>query len=277
MKIGTVIVDGARHAGILLGDTVGITDFGDALEAIRFAGPTPADLLAAVTRTCALSAVRIRAPIPRPGKIFGSGINYRSHQIENPAAELPTEPGFFSKFPSSVIGQRDPIRLPTAGSQVDYEVELAVVIGTAGRDIGPEDAFGHVFGYTVINDVSGRDVQFRANQMDLGKGFDTFCPMGPWIVTADEVARVDRVAVRSWVNGQLRQDATTADWLFSVPELLEHASRHLTLEPGDLVTTGTPAGCGTFRTPPLWLQPGDEVIVEADVVGRLSNPVVAGW
>lgn len=225
----------------------------------------------------AISDFRLLAPLPRPGKIFGSGINYLSHRQENPAAVMPEEPGFFSKFPSSVCGPGDAIRLATAESMVDYEVELAVVIGRPGRDLRPGEAMAHVFGYTVINDVSDRGVQFRPNQMVLGKGFDTFCPMGPALVTPDEIDDLGSCAVRSIVNGEVRQSATVSDMLFDIPTLISHASQHITLEPGDVITTGTPAGCGTFRNPPLWLRPGDVVVVEVEGVARLSNPVIAGW
>ncbi|HEX4093843.1 MAG TPA: fumarylacetoacetate hydrolase family protein [Trebonia sp.] len=220
---------------------------------------------------------RLLAPIPRPGKIFGSGINYLSHKTENPDAVMPEEPGFFAKFPSSVCGPGDPILLPAPDSTVDYEVELAVVIGRPGRDLTPESAMAHVFGYTVINDVSDRGVQFRPNQMVLGKGFDSFCPMGPALVTADELPDLNELRVRSHVNGELRQDAPVSDMLFTIPELIAHASRNITLEPGDLITTGTPAGCGTFLSPPLWLRPGDLVTVAVTGIGELANPVVAGW
>jgi 2-keto-4-pentenoate hydratase/2-oxohepta-3-ene-1,7-dioic acid hydratase in catechol pathway len=229
------------------------------------------------TARLAASEVTLLAPVPRPGKILGSGINYTSHKDENPNAVMPVEPGFFSKFPSSVTGPDADVVLPAPESEVDYEVELAIVIGKPGKNIGRENAYEHVFGYTLVNDISGRDVQFRANQMDLGKGFDTFCPMGPWVVTPDELANVNNVRVRSWVNGELRQDSSTAEWLYDVPALLEHASRHLTLETGDIITTGTPAGCGTFRRPPLWLRDGDTVVIEATGVGELSNRVVKGW
>lgn len=225
----------------------------------------------------AMSEYRLLAPIPRPGKIFGSGINYASHKEENPDAVLPDEPGFFAKFPSSVCGPDDPIRLAAPTSNVDYEVELAVVIGAPGRDITRETAIAHVFGYTVINDVSDRGVQFRPNQMVLGKGFDTFCPMGPVLVTADDLPELDHLAVQSYVNGELRQNALVSDMLFDIPALIAHASQNITLEPGDLITTGTPAGCGTFRRPPLWLRPGDTVDVVVEGVGTLSNPVIAGW
>ncbi len=220
---------------------------------------------------------RLLAPVPRPGKIFGSGINYASHKEENPDAVMPDEPGFFAKFSSSVCGPGDPIRLPTPTSTVDYEVELAVVIGAPGRDISPESAMSHVFGYTVVNDVSDRGVQFRPHQMVLGKGFDSFCPMGPVLVTADELPELDQLAVQSHVNGELRQNAPVSDMLFDIPALIAHASRNITLEPGDVIITGTPAGCGTFRSPPLWLRPGDSVTVSVEGIGMLTNPVVAGW
>lgn len=225
----------------------------------------------------AVSDYRLLAPVPRPGKIFGSGINYASHKEENPDAVLPDEPGFFAKFPSSVCGPGDPIRLPTPTSTVDYEVELAVVIGAAGRNISSESAMSHVFGYTVVNDVSDRGVQFRPNQLVLGKGFDSFCPMGPVLVTADELPELDQLTVQSHVNGELRQHAQVSDMLFGIPALIAHASQNITLDPGDVIITGTPAGCGTFRSPPLWLRPGDSVTVSVEGIGMLTNPVVAGW
>jgi 2-keto-4-pentenoate hydratase/2-oxohepta-3-ene-1,7-dioic acid hydratase in catechol pathway len=209
---------------------------------------------------------RVLAPL-RPGKILCSGINYASHLDENPSAVLPDEPFFFAKLPSAVIGPGQPILLPEPGSQVDYEVELAVVIGTGGS----------VFGYTLLNDVSARDVQFRDNQITLGKGFDTFAPLGPCVVTADEIG--DPQDVRLWctVNGELRQSGSTSQMLFPVKVLLEYLSRHITLEPGDVVTTGTPAGVGAFRSPPLYLRPGDVTEIGADRIGVLRNPVEAKW
>jgi 2,4-diketo-3-deoxy-L-fuconate hydrolase len=247
--------------------------------------PTEATDMLAVIRSGTLpvpsgppvAGSRLLAPVPRPGKIFGSGINYASHQEENPSAILPDEPGFFAKFASSVCGPGDAILLPAPDSTVDYEVELAVVIGASGRDLTPDSAQHHIFGYTVINDVSDRGVQFRPNQMVLGKGFDSFCPMGPALTTADELPHLSELSVRSYVNGELRQDARVGDMIFGIPELIAHASRNITLEPGDMITTGTPAGCGTFRSPPLWLRPGDTVTVAVEGVGELTNPVAAGW
>jgi 2-keto-4-pentenoate hydratase/2-oxohepta-3-ene-1,7-dioic acid hydratase in catechol pathway len=258
------------EVGVLTPDGVLPTGVTDMLEVIAIGTP-PEPTGGPITE------YRLLAPVPRPGKIFGSGINYASHKEENPDAVLPEEPGFFAKFPSSICGPGDPIRLPGPESTVDYEVELAVVIGRPGRDIPAAAAAEHVFGYTVVNDVSDRGVQFRPNQMVLGKGFDTFCPMGPALVTPDDLPDLGSLTVRSFVNGEARQQAGVAEMIFDIPTLIAHASRNITLEPGDLITTGTPAGCGTFRNPPLWLRPGDTVEVAVDGIGSLVNPVVAGW
>jgi len=279
MRLATVAHDGSTRAALI--DAEGIAsllNYPSAAEAMVAEVEAAGTLASAVPLVrLAASEVTLLAPVTRPGKILGSGINYASHKSENPNAVMPVEPGFFSKFPSAVVGPDAEVVLPTSDSQVDYEVELAIVIGRSGKDISRENAYAHVFGYTLVNDISGRDVQFRANQMDLGKGFDTFCPMGPWIVTADEIPDINNVSVRSWVNGELRQDSTTAEWLYDVPALVEHASRHLTLETGDIITTGTPAGCGTFRQPPLWLRDGDEVMIEATLLGQLRNRIIKGW
>jgi len=220
---------------------------------------------------------RLLSPLERPGKILCAGINYVSHKDENPAAVFPSVPFFFSKLPTAVVGPDDEIVLPEPTSQVDYEVELAVVVGRRARGLSEEDALRCVFGYTVANDVSARDVQFVDNQITLGKGFDSFCPLGPAIVPAAELPDPQHVTVASYVNGELRQHESTSGMLFPVARLLAFASHHVTLEPGDVITTGTPAGVGTFRSPPDYLRPGDVVEVEVDVIGRMRNPVVAGW
>lgn len=220
---------------------------------------------------------RLLAPVPRPGKILCAGVNYLSHKAENPDAVIPSSPFFFSKLPTAVVGPGEAIVLPDRSSQVDYEVELAVVIGRRSKRLRAESALDAVYGYTVVNDVSARDVQFRDNQITLGKGFDSFCPLGPCVLTADEVPDPQQLRVRSFVNGEMRQSASTGDMVFSVAQLLEEVSAQITLEAGDVVTTGTPAGVGTFRHPPVYLSPGDEVIVEVDAIGRLANPVIAGW
>ena len=227
------------------------------------------------------AAVTLRAPLPRPQRnLFCVGRNYRAHAQElagtvfrnakgTDAAEWPI---VFTKLPETVVGPFDAVRLPgrAVSEQIDYESELAVVIGRGGRDIPRSRAMDHVFGYTVVNDVTARDVQMRHQQWDLGKSFDTFCPMGPWIVTADELDGRD-TRVRGWVNDELRQDGRTADLIFDIPSLIETCSRGITLIPGDVIATGTPAGVGMGFSPPRWLGPGDVVRVEIDGLGRIEN------
>jgi 2-keto-4-pentenoate hydratase/2-oxohepta-3-ene-1,7-dioic acid hydratase in catechol pathway len=220
---------------------------------------------------------RVLAPIPRPGKILCSGINYASHKEENPDAVFPDEPFFFSKLPSAVIGPGDPIVIPRPETQTDYEVELALVIGRTATRVSEADALGHVFGYTVLNDVSARDIQFKDNQITLGKGVDTFSPLGPEVVTVDEIPDPQELHVASYLNGEQMQSSPASDMIFSPARLLEFLTAIVTLYPGDVVSTGTPAGVGAFRKPPVWMQPGDEITVEVDPIGRLTNPVVAGW
>jgi len=180
-------------------------------------------------------------------------------------------PIVFTKVPECVVGPTADVRLPGEVSvQIDYEAELAVVIGKGGRDIARADAMRHVFGYTIVNDVTARDVQMRHQQWDLGKSFDTFCPMGPWLVTADELDGTD-TRVRCWVNGQPRQDARTTDLIFDIATLIETCSRGITLYPGDVIATGTPAGVGMGMDPPQYLKHGDVVRVEIDGIGRIEN------
>ncbi|MER3483584.1 MAG: FAA hydrolase family protein [Meiothermus sp.] len=221
-----------------------------------------------------LSEVRIRVPM-RPGKILCSGVNYTAHALENPNAKMPTEPFFFAKLPSSVIGPGEAIRKGVT-EQLDYEVEFSVVIGkplavgTAG-----EAVMDAIFGYTLLNDVSARDVQFKDNQITLGKNLETFAPIAPGIVTKDEIPDPNNVALRTTLNGKVLQDGSTSDWLFKLPVLVGHVLKYMPLEPGDIVTTGTPAGVGLFQQPQVFMKPGDVVIIEAEGIGRLENPVVA--
>jgi 2-keto-4-pentenoate hydratase/2-oxohepta-3-ene-1,7-dioic acid hydratase in catechol pathway len=216
-------------------------------------------------------------PVERPGKVLCTGVNYASHKEENPEALLPRVPFFFSKLPTAVIGPGASIPMPSASSQLDYEVELAVIIGRRAKRLSVENALESVWGYTVMNDVSARDVQFVDNQITLGKGMDGFCPLGPCLVTADEIPDPQDLVVSSYVNGQRRQHESTKNMLFSVAELLAFLSRHVTLEAGDVVTTGTPAGVGFFMGKDGMLAPGDTVEVEVDRIGRLRNEVVADW
>lgn len=219
--------------------------------------------------------VKLLAPLPRPGKILCSGINYLSHKEENPNAVLPDSPFFFSKLPSAVIGPGAPIIHPKATQQMDYEVEFAVVIGKLMHETPEERVMSRIAGYTILHDVSARDIQFKDNQITLGKNFDTFAPIGPCIVTTDELPEPQNIKLRSILNGKVMQDGSTRDWLFPLPKLLSSLSQVMTLEPGDIVTTGTPAGVGVFRTPPVYLKPGDKIILEIEKIGRLENPVVA--
>lgn len=219
--------------------------------------------------------VRLHAPLPRPGKILCSGINYRSHLEENPGAKLPETPFFFAKLSNAVIGPNQPIVRPKMTDQLDYEVELAVVVGRAMRRTAEGDVMNCVAGYTILHDVSARDVQFKDSQITLGKNFDTFAPMGPCLVTRDELSRPEHLSLRTFVNDKLLQDGSTADWVFSLPRLLSFLSHVMTLEPGDVVTTGTPAGVGVFRQPQIFLQPGDRVRLEIEGIGRLENSVAA--
>ncbi len=226
-----------------------------------------------------VDVVTLRSPLPRPLRsLFCVGRNYHAHAAElagsvfNAKPEAEAWPIVFGKLAECVIGPNDTVQLPApaASVQIDYESELAVVIGRGGRNIPRSRAMDHVFGYTVVNDVTARDVQMRHQQWDLGKSFDTFCPMGPWIVTADEVdGRSTRV--RGWVNGTLRQDGQTRDMIFDIPTLIETCSRGITLYPGDVIATGTPSGVGMGMKPPQWLRSGDVVRVEIDGVGVIEN------
>lgn len=217
---------------------------------------------------------RLLAPLPDPGKMLFCGVNYHSHIDENPDAEVPDEPFFFSKVPSAVIGPGEPIVVPAADDRIDYEVELAAVIGMRARNVPSSEALGHVFGYTVVNDVSARGLQFGGN-LTLAKNLDGFCPMGPELVLVDEISDPARLRLAAHVDGERRQSAAASDMIFDVAELIAFVSSLLTLEPGDVVSTGTPAGVGTFRTPPAYLRPGQSVTVEVDAIGQLTNPVVA--
>ena len=221
-----------------------------------------------------LSSVELLAPIPRPPKIICVGLNYRDHAIES-NMQIPTVPTIFCKFPTALIGPGDPIVLPKNSTQPDYEAEFAFVIGKGGRHIAAESWREHVFGYTHVNDVSARDFQMATTQWIMGKTFDTFCPMGPSIVTADEIADPHALDISLTINGELLQNSNTKHLIFRIPELIAHLSSVFTLEPGDVVSTGTPSGVGFARKPPRWLRPGDDVVVRVQGLGELRNPVVA--
>lgn len=214
------------------------------------------------------------APVSNPRKIVAIGLNYVDHAAEA-TLEPPKQPLVFAKFPSSIIGPQEPIRWSRSLTEaVDYEAELAVVIGRPARDVAIEDALDHVFGYTCLNDVSARDLQFADGQWVRAKSLDTFCPIGPWIVTADEIADPQTLAVSCRIGDEVLQEGTTADMIFGVAELISRLSLSFTLETGDVIATGTPPGVGWFRDPRRLLGPGDEVTVEIGGIGSLCNPVV---
>ncbi len=242
------------------------------------------DSLPPVRPALAMAAVRLAAPLPRPRRnIFCVGKNYYAHAKEfagsgfdssaKAGGDIPSVPIIFSKVPESVIGPGDAIEIPTAVSTaIDYEAELAVIVGRGGRGIRKADALQHVWGYTIVNDVTARDWQSRHQQWHMGKSFDTFCPMGPWLVSADECDGT-ATQVRCFVNGEERQNASTRDLIFDIPTLIETLSAGITLYPGDVIATGTPVGVGIGFKPPRYLQPGDQVRVEIDGIGVLDNPV----
>jgi 5-carboxymethyl-2-hydroxymuconate isomerase len=248
------------------GDHLRLDFEGDLLSLLR-AGVEPHDLAVGDA-----VAGELAAPL-HPGKIVAIGLNYLDHIRESKLPQ-PDEPLVFAKFPSSVTGPRDPIVVDGELTQlVDWEVELGVVVGRRMRHVSVDTALGHVFGYTVGNDVSARDVQFSESQWTRGKSFDTFCPLGPVVVTAEEIPDPQALAIRTRVNGEVMQDSSTAEMLFGVAELLAFCSRSFTLEPGDLLLTGTPWGCGYFMDPPRALEVGDVVECEVEGIGVLRNTV----
>lgn len=222
-----------------------------------------------------VSPVELTAPLLNPSKIIAIGLNYVDHASET-KLELPKTPLVFAKFPNSLTGPTDPIYLPeTLTTQVDYEVELGVVIGKRAKNVARERALEHVFGYTVLNDVSARDLQFGDTQWVRGKSLDSFCPLGPVIVTADDIPDPQTLALGCEINGQVLQKDTTQNMIFGVAELIERLSHSFTLEPGDIIASGTPSGVGFTRQPPIYLRPGDTLRTWVEGVGELVNPVVA--
>lgn len=229
--------------------------------------------------TAPLASVRLLAPIPRPRKLICVGLNYRDHAIES-GLEIPKVPTIFNKFATSVIGPGAPVVLPRNSERPDYEAEMAFVIGKGGRRIAAADWRDHVFGYTIVNDVSARDVQMATSQWLMGKTFDTFAPIGPAIVTSNEVADPHALDISLRITpaggeAELLQNSNTRELIFKIPELVEYLSSVCTLEPGDIVSTGTPSGVGFARKPPRYLRAGDEMVVTVQGLGELRNPVVA--
>jgi 2-keto-4-pentenoate hydratase/2-oxohepta-3-ene-1,7-dioic acid hydratase in catechol pathway len=210
--------------------------------------------------------------ISRPGKIVCVGLNYLDHAQEG-GMELPKAPLLFSKWPNTLIGDGEAIVLPPESKEVDYEAELGVVIGTTAKRVSDADALDHVEGYICLNDVSARDMQFGDGQWTRGKSLDTFCPVGPRLVPREEIADPQQLGIRCILNGETMQDSSTSQMIFSVAEIIAYVSQVITLEPGDLIATGTPAGVGVFKDPKVLLKDGDEVSIEIDGIGTLTNPV----
>ena len=269
MRIATIQMnDGPKLAADVDGDYRRLEADVDLLSLVQ-AGVDPRDLAVG-------GAVggELLAPL-HPGKIVAIGLNYLDHIRESKLSQ-PKQPLVFAKFPSSVTGPNDPIVVDAdLTMHVDWEVELGVIVGRRMRNVAVGAALGYVFGYTVANDVSGRDVQFSESQWTRGKSFDTFCPIGPVVVTADEIQDPQVLGLRTRVNGEVMQDSSTAQMLFGVAELLAFCSRNFTLEPGDLLLTGTPWGCGYFMDPPRGLEIGDVVECEVERIGVLRNAVAA--
>ena len=221
--------------------------------------------------TIELGAVELLAPVPRPGKILAAGVNYRSHGAEQDKAP-PDHPVLFAKMTSALVGHGAEIRWsPSLTQAVDFEAELAAVIGRTCRRVSEAEALDYVAGYTCLNDVSARDLQYSDKQFVRAKSLDTFCPMGPWLMTANEITDPQALRLRCLVNTEVMQDASTADMIFGVAQLVSFCSQAMTLEPGDVIATGTPAGVGWFREPKRLLRDGDEVVVEIEHIGRLVN------
>ncbi len=287
MKLAAFDWNGSRHVGRLAADEASLERFDLAEGAAAAAGVACliGRDLPAVAETVSFSEVTLAAPIPRPRRnIFCVGKNYHEHAKEFAASgfdssaakgAVPQAPIVFSKVPECVVPTTAPIRMDASVSTaVDYEVELAVIIGKPGRNIAATDALDHVWGYTIVNDVTARDLQGLHSQWLIGKSQDSFCPMGPWAVTAEEIDLAD-TSVRCWINGELRQDSNTGLLIFDVPTIIAAISNGITLQPGDLIATGTPAGVGIGFDPPKYLVPGDRVKMEIQGIGVLENPVEA--
>lgn len=293
MRVATYTWAGRRHVGKLSDDGRHIVPLAVGERARHFGALALIEAMAAGSpfpKTAGpalpLTAITLEAPIPVPRRnIFCSGVNYRAHAREwaasgldasapaRPEQDAPDHPVIFSKVPECVVGPGAPIRIPARLSRaIDYEAELAVVIGKEGHAISASRAMEHVWGYTILNDVTARDLQRQHRQWLLGKSLDSFGPMGPWLVDSQEVDGAD-TRVRCWVNDELRQDARTSDFIFGIPKLIEAISAGVTLYPGDIIATGTPSGVGIGFTPPKFLKRGDRVRIEIEGIGVLENPV----
>jgi acylpyruvate hydrolase len=295
---GQLVVDVATAYGLITKGRLADAKVAAAAKVLRKLGRPPADMLellalgeryrralGVITAGAAtagkglkglltpLQSAKLRAPIARPNKITCIGLNYANHAREQ-GTEPPAAPIYFLKSHNTICGPGDPIRLPPNSTQVDYEAEFAAVIGKRGRRIPESEAYKYVAGYTILNDVSARDMQFGDKQWYRGKSCDTFAPTGPWIVTADEIPDPHNLRISLSLNGETMQDSNTRNLIFKVPFLISYLSQSVTWEVGDLISTGTPPGVGVFRKPPVFLKPGDTVSVSVEGIGTLTNPVV---
>lgn len=274
--------DARAEAGVLSGDRViglAAAGFADIIAVLASGQEGLAKIASFVSNPPAgsafhVSSARLLAPVPRPPKLICIGLNYRDHAAEA-RQEIPKVPTIFAKFSNVVIGPGEAIVLPKISRKPDYEAEFMFVIGTGGRHIAAEDWRRHVFGYTAFNDVSARDFQSATSQWMIGKTFDTFAPMGPHLVSADEIPDPHGLDISLRIGDEVLQHSNTRELIFKIPDLVAYLSSVVTLEPGDVVATGTPSGVGFARKPPRYLQPGEEVIVSIDGIGELRNPVVA--
>ncbi len=282
MKLVTFADGAGTHVGVLSGTDIidltvaGVADTMRDLITAGAAGLASARAASAAkdASRIALASAKLRTPVA-PRKVLCCGVNYKSHAEENPNAVMPSEPFFFAKLPSSVAGPEDEVAIPAMSKQVDYEVEFAVVIGKRIDRASEAEVMPAVFGYTLLDDISARDVQFKEAQITLGKNFNRFAPIGPCIVTTDELTTPGAVRLTTRLNGQTMQDGNTSEWLFPLPRLLSFLSQVMVLEPGDVVSTGTPAGVGFFRKPQVFMKAGDVVEIEGEGIGVLRNRMVA--
>jgi 2-keto-4-pentenoate hydratase/2-oxohepta-3-ene-1,7-dioic acid hydratase in catechol pathway len=256
---------------------LGAVGFKDAIAFMSAPVSVQADVAGAAARSrtrIALEEVRLLAPVPNPPRIFGIGVNYAEHAAES-GSKTRDVPTVFIVLSSAVVGPGADVVLPPNSSMVDYEAELAVVIGKAGHRIAASEWEEHVFGYTMMNDVSARDVQRATTQWSLGKSFPTFAPMGPWVVSKDEIADPHRLGISLTIGGERLQDSNTSQMIYRIPALIEYLSGIVALQVGDVISTGTPSGVGMGRTPQRWLKVGDEMVIAIEGIGELRNPVVA--
>src|SRR5690349_12765321 len=279
MRFLTFAVHGKQRPGVLSGQTVSnlsTAGFASLLDFIESGddGRAKAEKLAASGGGYSLDKVKLLAPIPKPRKLICVGLNYRDHAAET-HSEIPSVPTIFNKFATAVIAAGENIVLPKVSKSPDYEAEFAFVIGRGGRNIAGADWPKHVFGYTIVNDVSARDYQRATTQWLMGKTFDTFAPVGPWIVSADEIADPHNLDIQLEIGGERLQNSNTRELIFKIPDLIAYLSSVFTLEPGVIVSTGTHAGVGVARKPPRFLRHGDDVVVRVQSIGELRNPVIA--